>query len=80
MQCIILVESSRLDLDLMTWQFVSLSISMDVSCLPCPLSILPYTILQIALKGIHITMFGEEIARIRKLGVQGVSYVRHSFR
>jgi hypothetical protein len=36
---------------------------------------IPYTILDIALEGIHITMFGEEIARIRKLGVQGVSFV-----
>jgi hypothetical protein len=50
---------------------------MDVSCLPCPLCTTYHT--YIALKGIHTIMFGEEIARIRKLGVQGVSYVCHSF-
>lgn len=36
---------------------------------------LDHTILHIALKGIHTIMFGEEIARIRKLGVQGVSSI-----
>ena len=33
-----------------------------------------YTIHHLALEGIHRIMFGEEIARIRKLGVQGVSF------
>ena len=38
-----------------------------------PLSFCTSTIHHLALEGIHRIMFGEEIARIRKLGVQGVS-------
>jgi len=66
-----LVES-RLDLH-------DVAICDTVSLWTClsSLSITYYTILHIALKGIHIIMFGDEIARIRKLGVQGVSLIIH---
>jgi hypothetical protein len=62
----------------MTCQFVSTTM-MLWTCLSLVHSLfVPYTIPPIALKGIHRIMFGEEIARIRKLGVQGVSYQGHS--